>query len=494
MPNSSVSAARLTVLVCDDEKNMRRVLEDILRDDGWEVHSVGSAEEVLKLHKEGRRFDAMVIDLSLPVMNGLDLIDRLKELGSESGVVVITAYGSLDAAVKAMKQGAVDFLVKPFENSQIKGALRKIRESRGLIADVEFSHPTLVGADNAPLNFVGRDPRLTDIFRVIKQIASLKTAVLINGESGTGKELVAQAIHYNGARRHQPFVPINCAALPETLLESEFFGHERGAFTGAHALVRGKFEVADHGTLFLDEIGDMPMSLQVKLLRALQEQRFTRVGGEKEISVDVRVIAATNREMGEAVRLKQFREDLYYRLNVIPIHLPPLRERREDIPHLVEYFLKRFAKRHNMTKLTLSQEQLNALQQYNWPGNIRELQNTCEKATVLQDVGALVAPALGRTPNPLAIMSPGTTGEVDSSGLITRRAAGEDDFLLDLGQGATIRDLGDVAADAQRAAVIRALKLCGGNKSEAAKKLGISYKTLFNKIEDLGIRISTTVD
>ena len=487
--NASSTSGRMTVLVCDDEKNMRRLLEDILADDGWEVRSVGSAEEVLALQSDGKRFDAMVVDLSLPGMNGLELIDKLKEQGCESGIVVITAYGSLDAAVKAMKQGAVDFLVKPFENSQIKGSLRKIRESRGLIADAEFSHPTLVGADNAPLNFVGRDPRLTDIFRVIKQIASLKTAVLINGESGTGKELVAQAIHHNGSRRHHPFVPINCAALPETLLESEFFGHERGAFTGAHAMVRGKFEIADHGTLFLDEIGDMPMSLQVKLLRALQEQRFTRVGGEKEISVDVRVIAATNRDMGEAVRLKQFREDLFYRLNVIPIHLPPLRERREDIPHLVEYFLKKFSRRHNMPKLSLSEEQLTALQRYPWPGNIRELQNTCEKATVLQDVSALVAPAGGRTPSPLAIMSPGGTADA-----IMRPALSEDEYALDLGRGGNIRDLGEVAADAQRAAVIRALKLCGGNKSEAAKKLGISYKTLFNKIEDLGIRISTTVD
>jgi DNA-binding NtrC family response regulator len=487
MKEDPAAVPKSTVLICDDEKNMRRVLEDILADDGWEVTTVGSGEEVLQRTGSGARFDAIVLDLSLPGINGLEVIDRLRDAGNDAGLVVITAYGSVDAAVKAMKHGAVDFLIKPFDNNRIKSALRKIRESRGLLQEAEFSHPTLVGADNAPLNFVGRDPRLTDIFRVIKQIASLKTSVLIHGESGTGKELVAQAIHYNGARRHMPFVPINCAALPETLLESEFFGHERGAFTGAHALVRGKFEQADHGTLFLDEIGDMPMSLQVKLLRALQEQRFTRVGGEKEISVDVRVIAATNRDMAEAVRLKQFREDLYYRLNVIPITLPPLRERREDIPHLVEFFLNKFSRRHNMPKLKLDTVQLEALCSYGWPGNIRELQNTCEKATVLQEVGALVGLATGRQPSPLSMIAAGA-GNLPASPV-----AGPDEFLLDLGADGSIRDLGDVAADAQRAAVIRALRLCNGNKSEAAKKLGVSYKTLFNKIDDLNIQISTTV-
>ena len=482
-----------TVLVCDDEKNMRRVLEDILADDGWEVTTAATGEEVLALISDGRRYDAIVLDLSLPGINGLEVIDRLREAGNDSGLVVITAYGSVDAAVRAMQHGAVDFLIKPFDNSRIKAALRKIRESRGLISDVEMSQPTLIGADNLPLNIVGRDPRLADIFRVIKQIASLKTSVLIHGESGTGKELVAQAIHFNGSRRHMPFVPLNCAALPETLLESEFFGHERGAFTGAHALVRGKFELADHGTLFLDEIGDMPMSLQVKLLRVLQEQRFTRVGGEKEISVDVRVIAATNRDLHEAVRLKLFREDLFYRLNVIPLHLPPLRERQEDIPHLVEHFLAKFSKRHHLPKLKLAQEHFDALRSYDWPGNIRELQNAVEKATVLQDVEALMGLTAGRRYTPPASPS-GEFRRLATSNGPAARAAGEDDYVLDLGRGGHIRDLNDVAADAQRAAVIRALKLCNGNKSEAAKRLGISYKTLFNKIDDLQIQISTMVE
>ncbi len=480
------------VLVCDDEKNMRRVLQDILTDDGWEVSTVASGEEVLEQIKNGTHFDAIVLDLSLPGINGLDVIDKLRDSGNESGLIVITAYGSVDAAVRAMRHGAVDFLIKPFDNNRIKSALRKIRESRGLLDDVEMSHPTLVGADNLPLNIVGRDPRLTDIFRVIKQIASLKTSVLINGESGTGKELVAQAIHYNGNRRHNAFVPVNCAALPETLLESEFFGHERGAFTGAHAQVHGKFELADHGTLFLDEIGEMPMSLQVKLLRVLQEQKFTRVGGEKEITVDVRVIAATNRNLEEMVEMKLFREDLFYRLNVIPLHLPPLRERVEDLPHLVEYFLAKFAKRHHIKKLNLAESEMDILTKHPWPGNIRELQNAVEKATVLQDANALLSVTnYGGQPS-YASTTPLPINHTANAQPAARRIS-DDEFVLMLGEDGEIRGLGDVAADAQKAAVIRALKLCNGNKSEAAKKLGISYKTLFNKIEDLGIQISTDV-
>ncbi len=477
------------VLICDDEKNMRRVLADILEDDGWMVESVSSGEEALERLTGGAPFEAMIVDLSLPGMNGLELIERVQALGRGIGLVVITAYGSIDTAVRAMQSGATDFLIKPFDNSRIRAALRKTRESQGLLSTAEMSHPTLVGADNLPLNIVGQDPRLASIFRITAQVASLKASVLIRGESGTGKELVAQAIHYNGVRRHKPFVAVNCAALPETLLESEFFGHERGAFTGAHAMARGKFELANQGTLFLDEVGEMPMSLQVKLLRVLQEQKFTRVGGEKEISVDVRIIAATNRNLEEMVQTKAFREDLYYRLNVIGLELPALRERREDIPMLIDHFAGKFAKRHNVPRLVLEADHVATLKEYPWPGNIRELQNAVEKATILQDVGCLVGvttqgslterPA-GAMPLPGQEASPATT-------------VSENEYLLALGEEGSIRDLSEVAADAQRAAVIRALRLCKGNKSEAAKKLGISYKTLFNKIDDLGIRISTSV-
>jgi DNA-binding NtrC family response regulator len=477
------------VLICDDEKNMRRVLQDILADDGWTTEAVASGEDLLKLIDEGQQYDAIIVDLSLPGMNGLEVIENLKERGVESGMVVITAYGSVDAAVQAMQCGAVDFLIKPFDNLRIKGTLRKIRESRGLIDDIKISMPSLVGANNLPLPMVGQDPRLTSIFQLVKQIASTKTSVLIHGESGTGKELVAQAVHFNGNRCHMPFVPVNCAALPETLLESEFFGHERGAFTGAHAKSHGKFELANQGTLFLDEIGDMPLSLQVKLLRVLQEQRLTRVGGEKEISIDVRIIAATNQNLEEMVKLKMFREDLFYRLNVIPVHLPSLRERKDDIPHLIEHFTIKFAQRHHMPRLVMSDKHLASLTNYPWPGNIRELQNAVEKATVLQDPAALVAITQSHTPH-----TPSSTLNQMSSYSQSTFEPDENQSLINLGEEDQIRNLNEVSADAQRAAVIRALKICKGNKSEAAKQLGISYKTLFNKIDDLEIQISTNVE
>lgn len=477
------------VLICDDEKNMRRVLQDILADDGWTTEAVASGEDLLKLIDEGQQYDAIIVDLSLPGMNGLEVIENLKERGVESGMVVITAYGSVDAAVQAMQCGAVDFLIKPFDNLRIKGTLRKIRESRGLIDDIKISMPSLVGANNLPLPMVGQDPRLTSIFQLVKQIASTKTSVLIHGESGTGKELVAQAVHFNGNRCHMPFVPVNCAALPETLLESEFFGHERGAFTGAHAKSHGKFELANQGTLFLDEIGDMPLSLQVKLLRVLQEQRLTRVGGEKEISIDVRIIAATNQNLEEMVKLKMFREDLFYRLNVIPVHLPSLRERKDDIPHLIEHFTIKFAQRHHMPRLVMSDKHLESLTNYPWPGNIRELQNAVEKATVLQDPAALVAITQSNTHH-----TPSSTLNKMSSYSQSTFEPAENQSLINLGEEDQIRNLNEVSADAQRAAVIRALKICKGNKSEAAKQLGISYKTLFNKIDDLEIQISTNVE
>jgi len=474
------------VLVCDDEKNMRRLLSDILTEEGWEVTAVGTAEDALS-SLEKQSYLALVLDLSLPGMNGLEMMARLQEKGIEVAVIVITAFATVDVAVKAMKAGAADFIVKPFDNIRLKGALRKVREARDLLDQAGLSQPRfdsdLVGAENNPLDIIGTDRRMGDIFRIIPQIASTRACVLITGESGTGKELVAQAVHFNGVRRDRPFVPINCAALPETLLESEFFGHERGSFTGAYALQKGRFELADGGTLFLDEIGEMPLSLQVKLLRVLQDGRFTRIGGEKEISVDVRIIAATNRDLLEAIRLKTFREDLYYRLNIIPIHLPPLRERNPDIPHLVAFFLSRFSKRHRMPQLEVPDSIMAALKEYHWPGNIRELQNCIEKATVLQDTSALLPVAVPGAPDGGIIRSADATTVLRDNSV-----------TLELGKHDEIRPLGEVAADAQRAAVIRALRICGNNKAEAAKRLDVSYKTLFNKIHDLDIQFQTTIE
>ncbi|MCB2153991.1 sigma-54 dependent transcriptional regulator [bacterium] len=479
-------ASQCQVLIVDDEKNMRNLLLDILEDDGWQAVACASGEEALEvLQESSATIPAMIVDLSMPGMDGFEVIKRTLKMSPDTTIIVITAFGNVDTAVKAMQLGAADFVVKPFDNSRIRSAVRRSFESRDLLTRAEFCHPTFVGADRAPLPMIGSDESLQDVFTIIKRIADLKTSVLIQGESGTGKELVAQAVHYNGSRRDKPFVAVNCAALPETLLESEFFGHERGAFTGAHALQRGKFELADGGTLFLDEIGEMPLGLQAKFLRVLQDQRFRRVGGESEISVDVRIIAATNADLQESIRTKAFREDLYYRLNVIPLHLPPLRERRQDIPQLARYFNQRFSDRHKLEPLKLSDEIIAGIQEREWPGNIRELQNAVEKALVLRDARVLLESS-SYTVTPSGSEIPKMTA--------AKPPVSEDHLLVDLGEEGEIRPLGDVAADAQRGAVIRAIRLCGGNKAEAAKRLGVSYKTLFNKIHELDITTSTKVE
>jgi len=489
LPTTSTKGSR--VLVCDDEKNMRRLLEDVLSDDGWAVTTVPTGEDLLDRFRRGEEFDAIVLDLSLPGMNGLETMEKLRPLAPTARLVVITAYGSVDAAVRAMQLGAVDFLIKPFDNSRLKAVLRRIRDAHPPVAARPGAQPLLIGAEGGVTMLLGTHPRMLEIASVVRQVASLKSSVMIYGESGTGKELVAHAIHFNGDRRTMPMVAVNCAAVAESLLESEFFGHEKGAYTSAHASARGKFELADRGTLFLDEIGEMSLPLQAKLLRVLQSGTFSRVGGEKELTVDVRIIAATNRDLEEMVERKAFREDLYYRLNVIPLTLPPLRERTADIPDLANFMIRKFAERHHLPPLLPTSAQMDQIVGYHWPGNIRELQNTIEKATILKDaavIGAHIEGVLNRRKSSSSIDG------VPVGAFRKRSLPPEltpDDYVLKLGEAATVRELNEVSADAQRAAVIRALRLCAGNKSEAAKRLGISYKTLFNKLEDLNIELST---
>ncbi len=486
------------ILVCDDEKNMRLLLKDILEDDGWIVSEAENGSQALAaLNDATPPFPVMIVDLNMPGIDGFRVIQEARSRGVDTSIIVITAYATVDTAVRAMRAGATDFVVKPFDNDLVRTAARRCIETRELMTQVELRHPhfreeTKID-DATPFPMIGRDRALKNVFLTIRRIADVNTAVLIQGESGTGKELVAQSIHYNGHRRDKPFVAVNCGALPESLLESEFFGHERGAFTGAHALQRGKFEIANGGTLFLDEIGEMPLNLQVKLLRVLQEQKFARVGGEKEIAVDVRIIAASNRNLEEEVAKRNFREDLFYRLNVIPIFLPPLRERKEDIRSLIDFFLKRFCRRHKLPPPEIGDAILESAMEREWPGNIRELQNAVEKAVILQDANVLTRPAapIGRTETP----------ERDTPAPVSEAPRADstppptiDQCLVDLGPDGTIRDLSDVAAEAQRLAVIRALKLCNGNKAEAAKKLGVSVKTLYNRINELGISLSTKVE
>lgn len=480
------------ILVCDDEKNMRRLLQDVLTGEGFTVVCASNGKEALEIINQTKgNISLLITDLTMPEMAGFELIEEIRKLGFGISVIVMTAYATIETAVQSMRSGAVDFVVKPFGIEQIKSAVRRSLDSQTLLKHASYSKPKFSPTEEGEFSIIGKDDRLRQIFNMIARVSNLDTSVLIQGESGTGKELVAQAIHFNGNRKGKPFVAVNCGALPESLLESEFFGHERGAFTGAHALQKGKFELADGGTLFLDEIGEMPLSLQVKLLRVLQEKRFVRVGGEKEIRVDVRIIAATNRDLSNDVEQKLFRQDLFYRLNVIPIEIPPLRERRNDIPELVNHFLEQFSQKHNLPTLLVSPEEMNLIMRRSWKGNIRELQNSAEKAIILGSIDSLTGLATAYSPSSELNMLPDFSKaephhmEIPPTDVPMASSSGSN---LDLGRFGEIRELKYVAEDAERLAIVRAINLCGNNKAEAAKRLGISRKTLFNKINELNLR------
>jgi len=370
-----------TILVVDDEPNYLIVLAELLKEEGFEVITAERGEDGLKI-AEDTDLDLVITDMRMPGMDGLELLQAVKSHNKDLPVIMITAFGEVEKAVVAMKAGAYNYLVKPFNNDELLLNIRKAIEHYSLLRE------NLRLRDEARVRYgfasiVGKNARMQEIYQLIEKVAPTQASVLITGESGTGKELVARAIHINSPREKSPFISVNCAALPETLLESELFGHERGAFTGATSMRKGRFELADSGTLFLDEIGDIPLPLQAKLLRVLQERSFERVGGTRPINVDVRIITATNRELKDEVDAGRFREDLYYRLNVLQIHLPPLRERADDIPMLTEHFIKKFAAMLNKPNLRISGEALRYLVGLPWEGNVRELENTIERAAIL---------------------------------------------------------------------------------------------------------------
>jgi DNA-binding NtrC family response regulator len=367
------------VLIVDDEAAQRRLLEVRMRSLGCQVATANNGHDALAAIE--RELPALVLlDLLMPEMDGMELLRRLKKNGVDLPVIVITAHGSIEAAVEAMKEGAYDFLPKPFDPAHLEVVVRKVLERRQLLESNRFLRETLAARTS---DVLGESPPIRRAVEMARKAATTASTVLLLGESGTGKEVFAHAIHRWGPRKEQPFVVVNCVALSEHLLESELFGHEKGAFTGAHQAKKGKFEAAHGGTLFLDEIGDMPLSLQAKLLRVLQDHTFERVGGTRPIQADIRVIAATNRDLDEAVKEKRFREDLYYRLNVIRITLPPLRDRREDIPLLVEHFATKYAAETKKPIRGVTKEALSLLTFHLWPGNVRELANVIERAIVL---------------------------------------------------------------------------------------------------------------
>lgn len=377
------------ILIADDDLGMRESLEAVLTADGLEVKIAVNGIETKNI-LEQETFDLMLLDFKMPDCTGLDLLPTIKELAPDMAVIVMTAYGTIKVAVDAVKQGAFDFITKPFELEELRLIIEKALEIQQLTKE-NSALRVMLNKKFIFKNIIGTSAQMQEVFELIKKVASYDVTVLISGESGTGKELVAQAIHQNSLRRDKPFVKLNCAALPETLLESELFGYDKGAFTGATASKPGRFELAEGGTLFLDEIGDTSLNMQAKLLRVLQEKEYERVGGRKTIKADVRILAATNRDLKHAMEQKQFREDLYYRLNVFPICLTPLRERKEDIPALAHHFLKELNLLFQKDFSSISREAMDCLLQYQWPGNIRELKNALEKAVLLGDGKILLA-------------------------------------------------------------------------------------------------------
>lgn len=370
-----------SILIVDDEPNYLVVLSELLRDEGYEVFTAPGGVEGFEMVKQ-LDLNLVITDMQMPEVDGLQLLEHIKEYNSDLPVIMITAYAEVEKAVKAMQSGAFSYLAKPFSNDELLVNIEKAVRLYSLVLENTRLRSQIKGK-NGFSGMVGKNPRMKQVYELIEKVAPTPASVLISGESGTGKELVAKAIHHNSPRQNEAFITVNCAALSENLLESELFGHEKGAFTGAVAMRKGRFELSDKGTIFLDEIGEIPLALQSKLLRVLQEKNFERVGGSKTFDVDVRIISASNRDLKEEVAQGRFREDLFYRLNVIHVSLPALRERMDDMPLLVDYFINKFSEQLGKPELAISQDAMRLLMNLPWEGNIRELENTIERAAIL---------------------------------------------------------------------------------------------------------------
>ena len=452
-----------TILVVENEDNMRRVLTALLRRNGYKTLEAGDGEAALEL-LSSERVDAVLSDLKMPRMNGLELVQHMRTRFRPIPVILLTAYGTIGSAVEALKQGAFDYLTKPFDPDEIRQVLAKAVRTR-LLEESE----TIVDAEEDPIQLLmGESAALAGVKRMLVRVAPTPATALITGESGTGKELVARGLHLLSPRREQAFVKINCAAIPEALLESELFGYEKGAFTGAAARKPGRFELADGGTLFLDEIGEMPLAAQPKLLRAIQEGCFYRVGGTRTITVDVRLVVATNRDLKREVKEGRFREDLFYRLNVVPIQLPPLRERREDIPVLARLFVERFARHLKRPVKDIEPDAIEALVAHAWPGNIRELENVIERCVLFSE-----QPTISRQDLPPELLA--------EAGKST--APGKAPPLRERVRSETRR--------IERAVILEALEATHGNITKAARRLGISRRGLQLKMKELEIQRGT---
>ncbi len=452
------------ILVADDEKSMREFLEIMLRKEGYRVTLASNGEEAVRW-AEREIFDLALLDIRMPKLDGLSALKKIKTLCPETVVIIITAFASTDTAIRAMKEGAYDYITKPFKVDEIKLIIRNALEKKNLERE-NLLLKQVVRERYHFGNIIGQSPKMLEVYNLLEKVAPTKTNILITGESGTGKELVAKAIHYNSPRKDKPFVTLNCGAIPESLIESELFGHMKGAFTDAISTKKGLFEVADEGTIFLDEISELPLMMQVKLLRVIQDKEFKRVGGTEDIRVDVRIISATNKDLEEAVREKRFREDLFYRLNVIQIKLPPLRERKEDIPLLADHFLKKYSEELGKSITRISPEALQFLMNYDFPGNVRELQNIIERAVALET-------------------GPELTLQNLSSYLENQLPARRSPFEIELPEEGI--DLEKVVADLEKMLLLKALDRAKGVKKKAAELLHINFRSMRYRLEKYGL-------
>ena len=444
---------KVKVLLVDDEAIVRASLQDWLEDSGYSVLTADSGLQALETLKKDK-IGILITDLVMPGMDGIELMKRAKEILPNIQVIIVTAYASIPTAISAMKEGAYDYIEKPISPERVESVLERIVDLKGLIEENRSLRQKLEDSYRFE-NIIAKSPEMQRIIEVIKVVAKSTATVLITGQSGTGKELVARAIHSQSPSHDKPFIAVNCAALPETLLESELFGHEKGSFTGAHAQKKGKFEIADQGTFFLDEIGEISANIQAHLLRVLEEKAFTRVGGNQEIKIDVRIISATNKDLKKAVESGKFREDLYYRLNVVNIELPPLKDRGGDIPLLADHFLKESALENKKEVTGFSPEAMEYLLRYEWPGNIRELKNYIERAVILA-----------------------------KSPLIEITDLPEQDFRSprSVAQGKTLKDM-------EKSHIMDILHETKGNYSQAARVLGITRMTLYNKVKEYDVDV-----
>jgi DNA-binding NtrC family response regulator len=440
-----------SILIIDDEESICDGLSQVLRKEGYLVKAVKEGNDGLTLFGK-ENFQVVFLDLKLPGLKGMQVLSKIKETSPETPVIIITGYASIESAVEAIKQGAFDYMAKPFSPEELRIITKKALESRKILFENLFLRKELEAKSEFDM-VVGKSRAMKEVMDIVNRVSPTETTVLITGESGTGKELIAKEVHKYSLRYKAPFVVVDCGALVETLFESELFGHVKGSFTGAHETKHGRFEVANGGTIFFDEISNISLNIQAKLLRVIQEREVTRIGSSKPIKVDVRILAATNENLADAVKRGKFREDLFYRLSVVPIHLPPLRERKEDIPLLVEHFLRKYNKKAKKNIETISPQAIKAMREYDWPGNIRELENTIERAVVLSkgngiDIEDLMYHGISASP---ALLSP---------------------------LGGNYKTLEEMEKEYIKAV----LRTQHGNKSKASRLLGIDRKTLWAKI------------